>query len=265
VKTIKNRKFIRVYAFAFVIMLILLLSPMIGTTAGKKPVNPGKSVKTWDLKIRIGLENEDIVLISSDHEDQEGFYLFAEDVPCSGGLWDLPSEKGNPRTRGWAGGALYLYKQPVEVEPGEWAWVGDSCGTYQLVAVPDKIDPDLLLSSFYDPTDNVTVGVIIEHQITPPRDGYPDGEDYWTFRLEWADDSDPDPSSGVTIYTLRAQTADGPGEEVTLDGAVWTVQFIGVVATLESYIMWGPNPPVDLWSGTVSFTLEISRKPHGTT
>ena len=238
-------------------MVIFLLSPMIGTTVGKKPDNPGKPVETWDLKIRIGIGElngignpEDIVLASSDHEDQDGFYLFAEDVPCSGGLWNLPSEKGPPRERGWAFGAIDL------------GWGGENCGTYQLAHVLEpNSDPPLYLDDFYESTD-LTVRVSIQHQISPPREGYPLGENYWTVHLDWLDGPDPE---DCTRYMLRAQTNDGPEAEGTLSETTgWLVEFIGAEAILYSYEYppVGETPVPPIWEGTVGFTVEIARSPH---
>jgi len=239
---IKNRKTIRVYAFVFALMLTLLLSSMIGTTAGKKPANPGRSVKSWDIKIWIGVEGEDTVLQPYDGKD----YLFAQNYPCSGGLWDPPSDKGPPRQRGWAYGALYLSKY---LEGGEW--VGDYCGTYEETENPP-------LSPLYYSDTNTAISVRIQHDITPPGAITETGQDYWTFNLDWirwTTDSVP------TIYMLTAQTDDGPGAEGMLDNEVWVILFDEADATLESYVP-GPDPPSHLWDGTVSFTVEMSRTAH---
>lgn len=258
-KRVKNRKTILVSSFASISIIALLLSSMIGTTVGKKPSNTGKPVERWDLKIRIGIGElngignlEDIVLISSDHEDQDGFYLFAEDVPCSGGLWNLPSEKGPPRERGWAFGAIDL------------GWTGEDRGTYYLAHVLDpNTDPPVYLDDFYEPTDP-TVAFSIQHQISPPREGYPLEEDYWTFHLAWLDSPDSTPEEGTMIFA-QIQTDNGPEAEGTLSETMgWLVEFIGAEATLYCY-EYPPvdeTPPLAIWEGSVSFTVGITRSPH---
>jgi len=244
---------------------------MIGITAGKRPVSPGKSVKTWDLTIKIGIGElngegnpEDIELIDDS--------LVAVDVPCSGGLWNLPKEKGRGRQGGFAGGGLYLFKQPVVGEVG-YEWVGDYCGKYQLA---DVVNPPLAFP--YELSD-LTVELIIQHQITPPETVTDLGQNYWTFTLRWTDGDNPDPGLAYTIYTLTAQTDEGPGKEGTLDDEGWVVLFEQALATLSSYVRepppdplpepppelpQGPQPPPPLWEGFLSFTVEISRLPHGT-
>lgn len=265
-KTIKNIKSIRVYTFTCVLMLMILLSTMIGTTAGKKPDRPGKPVETWDLKIWIGIKDtdgnpiEDIVLMAPE-------YLFAEDVPCSGGLWDFPSEKGNPNRRGWASGWFSLHQWQNE-ETGVWA--GDDCGTYNLANVPNEIG-ELALDTFYDPDEDLTVDVSIQHEITPPGTIAELGENYWAFRLSWvvypdpAPDSDPDPFV-YKSYTLTAKTENGPDETGEFDDTTgWTVPFFEAAATLYSFEYHSNDPDkqnVLEWAGDVSFTVEISRTPY---
>jgi hypothetical protein len=246
VETIKNSKSIRVYTFVFVLMLILLLSSMIGTTVwadkpADKPGKSGKSVKTWDLKIRIGETGEDIVLQTPDHED--GVYLFAEDVPCSGGLWNLPKEKGNWRTR-YAFGHVDLF-----------GWEGDDCGTYFMAPVPDNSNPEINLDQFYDQLNDLTTRVSIQHDINPLTE-----ENYWKYYLSWLDDSTANLDDW---YEFRASTNPDYAAEGTLTDDVWTVPFNEASATLYYYSDGEPPvPPTLRWEGPVSFTVEITRSPH---
>ena len=92
------KKSARVCTFVFVLMLMLLLSSMIGTTVGKKPDNPVKPGKPpsdlvpADFEIRIGGEGtQDITL------DSPTFLDVQDEV---GGYW-LPRTEGKALREVW--------------------------------------------------------------------------------------------------------------------------------------------------------------------
>lgn len=250
-KTIKNRKSILVYSFALI--LALLLSSMIGTTIGKKPDNPVKSVETWDLQIWVGMKDsegnpmEDIVLMEPD-------YLFAEDVPCSGvggGLWDQPMKKGkNPNTNNYLAAAVSLYAPD-----------GDDCGTYQLADVEGHNSDGQPASLGNFPLENDDIDYVsIRHNVWPVGEG----EDYWTFVIRWI--LNPDPYAYV-FYELSAWTDKDYELEGTLsEEEGWTIPFNEADAMLySSWIDEAPNDGVPDnfdWMGILSFTVRITRTLH---
>lgn len=238
-KTIKNSKSIRVYTFACALILIILLSSIIGTIAAKKPDKP--SSETWDIKIWIGLKDsngnpiEDIVLMTPE-------YLFVEDVPSSGvggGLWDQPMKKGNrPNKNNYLAAQVNLYKDD-----------GDDCGTYQL---PASLD-DFPLEN----DDIVHVG--IRHHVWPVGEGM----DYWTFVIRWV--LNPDPYEyefyGLSVWTNKDYEPEG----TLSDEEVWTVPFNEADAMLYPTMIDDDGdgiPDVVDWTGSLSFTIIITRSPH---
>ena len=255
VKTIKNRKPIYTHVFVTALLLTLLLSLLIGIVVAPKPDkpgkpdSPGKSVKTWDLKIWIGIgdlkEPEDINLTSPLHDD--GIYLFAEDVPCSGGLWDLP---GKGKMKSYVSGSVSL----TSIE-------GDDCGTYNLANVEgyNSTGQPVSLDDF-PLEDEEIVYVSIQHQTTPM------GNDFWRFVIQWGK---PDP---YEFYELKACTDpltnwDGDPEG-TLSDEGWVVPFNGTEgAEAMLYSDWTDEDPIDGvpdnydWKGPVSFTVKITREP----
>jgi hypothetical protein len=241
VKTVKNRKSNRIAPFVFLLMLTLLLSTTIGTNvwAQGKPARPGKTVETWDLKIWLEEPGEDIILLSPHHEDEDpAIYLFAEDIPCSGGLWGEPMKKGgNPNRNNYLAAQVDLIKD-----------YGDDCGTYQL---------PLSLDDFPLEDDDI-VHVSIRHHVWPVGEGM----DYWTFVIHWV--LNPDPYE-YEFYELSAWTDKNYEPEGTLsEEEGWTVPFDEADAML--YSSWDNDgdgmPDVIDWTGVLSFTLRITRTLH---
>ena len=221
----KSRMHISSHTFAWTLILMFLLSLTMGTTVwGAKPPGTPDRFKTWDLKIWIGVEGEDIVLTSPDHGGEDGIYLFAEDYPCSGGLWDLPPVKGSPYTRGRAHGMVTLL----------WP----DCGTYQLASPLDE---------YYNPT-NPTIRVAIQHSVTP-------SSDYWNFYLCWN-------LTDAIGRDLQVETNNDLVTEGTLSDEGWLVEFNDSEAMISTWYWDGSDYVVD-WRGEVSFTVKITRSPHG--
>jgi len=249
---IKNRKSILCYAF--VLILAILLSSMVGTIVAKKPDKPeGESSETWNIKIWIGLKDEngnpieDIVLMAPE-------YLFAEDVPSSGvggGLWDQPMKKGNrPNKNNYLAAQVYLYKDD-----------GDVCGAYQLADV-EGYDINGQPTSLGDfPLENDDIDYVsIRHNIWPMGEGM----DYWTFTIRWV--LNPDPYEYV-FYELSAWTNKDYEPEGTLsEEEDWTVPFNEADAMLySSWIDEDPNdglPDNYHWMGSLNFTVQITRTLH---
>lgn len=241
--------------FVFLSILMLLLSAVMGTIvwAKGKPASPVKPVETWDLKIRIGIGElngegnpEDVVLETPAHDD--GVYLFAEDVPCSGGLWNLPKKTGGyPNKNNYLAAAVSLY-----------AYDGDDCGTYQLADVEgyDSDGQPASLDNFPLENDDI-VFVSIRHHVWPMGEGM----DYWTFVIQW--ELNPDPYAYV-FYELSAWT----NKDYELEGTLseeegWIIPFNEADAMLySSWIDEDPNDGVPdnyNWMGTLSFTVQITR------
>jgi hypothetical protein len=219
-----------------------------------KPENPGKSVKSWDLTIRIGIgelkgenEPEDVVLTFSTHSDQDGYYLFTEDIPCSGGLWDLPNEKGKSRMTSYVSGQVSIFSME-----------GDDCGDYQLADVVGH-NSDGIETSLHDfPLENEDiVYVSIRHQINPLD------EDFWSFWIQWIIDSET-----YEGYQLMAWTNKNPDDEGTSSDKGWLVEFEGAEAMIYYLWDWVDENPLDGmpdvydWLGYVSFTVTIARTQH---
>lgn len=253
VKTIKNRKSIRIYTFAFALILTVLLSSIIGITVGKKPDRPGKPIETWDVKIWIEEPGTDIVLLSPIHEGEDPpIYLLVEDVPCSGGLWDLPMKKGKkPNTNN------YLYASLDLV-----ADFGDECGNYQLANVlGENSDGDpVWLGNFKLEMYDVD-WVSISHRVWPMGEG----EDFWTFEIRWFD---PNPENPM-FYMLEVWTNKDYELEGTLsDEDGWLIPFDG--ANLENAMLfsdWTDNdnngvPDTIDWMGSLCFTVRVTRTPN---
>jgi hypothetical protein len=241
VKTIKNRKSNRIVPFVFLLMLMLLLSTTMGTNvwAKGKPARPGKTVETWDLNIWLEEPGEDIILLSPSHTGEDpAIYLFAEDIPCSGGLWEEPMKKGGkPNKNNYLAAQVDLYKD-----------YGDDCGTYQL---PESLD------GFFLEDDDI-VHVSIRHNVWPMGEGM----DYWTFVIVWV--LNPDPYD-YEFYELEVWTdKDYESEGILSEGGGWTVPFDEADAML--YSSWDNDgdgiPDVIDWTESLSFTVRITRTLH---
>jgi len=238
---IKNRKSILCYAF--VLILAILLSSMVGTIVAKKPDKPeGESSETWNIKIWIGLKDEngnpieDIVLMAPE-------YLFAEDVPSTGvggGLWDQPMKKGDrPNKNNYLAAQVDLIKDD-----------GDDCGIYQL--------PQSLVDEFHLKNDDIDY-VSVRHHVWPVGEGM----DYWTFVIHWV--LNPDPYE-YEFYELNVWTDKHYEPEGTLsEEEGWTIPFNEAEAML--YSSWIDDdgdgmPDVIDWTGSLSFTVRITRTLH---
>lgn len=267
-KTIKNRKSIYAHVFVTALLMTLLLSLLTGIVVApkpdkpEKPAPPGKTVETWDLTIRIGIGNDDdIVLEESDYQDQDGYYyLFAEDVPCSGELWNFPDEPKGKSNKGYVNAQFSLHGGYNETT-GEWE--GDDCGTYELDPVPGTNSDDPPQTTYLNETipedpEYYVREVDIGHHANPYLE-----QDYWWFRLFWTLRY-PDPNVW-SLYSLCAWTDDGPEGEVTpTEGNELLIPFTEVNAVLSSWFVAHPVIGAEHyeWAGTVSFTVKISRTPH---
>lgn len=206
-----------------------------------KPASPGKPVETWDLTIWIGEDGEDLVLTDPE-------YLFAEDVPCSGGLWDLPKKKGEkPNPSNFLAASVDLM-----------AYYGDNCGTYQLadlMGYNSAGEEAWLVGDFHLETYEVAY-VRIEHLVSPMGEG----KDFWRVYIHWV--VNPDPNS-YAFYEFRAWTNRDYNLEGTLsEEEGWVIPFNGADAILFSD--WTDDdadgvPDNYDWMGTVSFTVRIAR------
>jgi len=243
VKTIEKRKPIYAHVFVTALLLTLLLSLLTGIVAAPKPdkpgkpARPGKPVETWDLTIRIGIGNDDdIVLAESDYQDQDGYYLFAEDVPCSGGLWTFPEPKGKSDNGRYVNEQFSLYKW-YNHSLGDW--VGDYYATYALEHV-EGVDSDGVttwLDGFNHNNPGYTMAVVgIGHQVDRL------GQDFWWFGLVWMPDP-PDPNIWETYAIMAWTNKDGNPEVTPTEGDVLLVPFNGAEAML--YSDWTDEDPQD--------------------
>jgi hypothetical protein len=268
VKTIKNRKAIYTHVLVTALLLTLLLSLLTGIVVApkpEKPGRPGKPVETWDLTIRIGIgDDNDIVLAESDYQDQDGFYLFAEDVPCSGGLWNFPDEPKGKSNKGRYVSAQFSSYKLYNETTGEW--IGDDCGTYYLDSVPGKNSDggDTYMNGFdHDNPDYHIVEVDIGHQVDPM------GQDYWWFGLIWTL-RQPDPDNWESYFFKAWTDKDGNPEVTPPEGNVLTVVFEETDPNQSNAMIFSRWDDANLdglpdeyhWMGTVSFTVEITREPH---
>jgi hypothetical protein len=257
VKTIRNRKPIYTHVFVTALLLTLLLSLLIGIVVAPKPEkpgkpdSPGKSVKTWDIKISIGIgdlkEPEDINLTSPVHED--GIYLFAEDVPCSGGLWDLPG-KGK-------------MKSSVSGDVSLFSWEGDDCGNYDLADLEGYNNTGQPVSLGDFPLEDEDIAYVsIQHTITPM------GNDFWIFVILWVLNPGPQDPEFFELEACTDPLTNWDGDpEGTLTDDVWLVEFVGTEeAEAMLFSDWTDEdadgvPDNYDWKGPVSFTVEITRSP----
>ena len=249
VKIIEKQKVVR-GTLAFLLLLMLLFSSIMGTiVAGKpdkppeKPDNPREPVETWDLEVWIGIDGEDIVLQNPP--------LSCVDVSCSFGLWDIPDPetKGNGRKDRYVSAQLYLVTD-----------LGDDCGTYTMKNVEGtnsfNEEPTWLDQVIPDNTQYYLSEVDIGHQKNPLE------QDYWWFRLIWSPEvCNPDEWGGFQLYAWTNKDSDGEvlppeGDELVIPfeevDAVFTGDWPGPIDVPENYE----------WLGKVSFTITIIREPH---
>jgi hypothetical protein len=265
VKTIKDRKSIRVCTFVFVSMLMFLLSSMIGTTVWAKPSKPGKppsEPEKFDYQIWIGngplASPEDVVL--QPYGEPEKDYLLVENAGYSG-RWLPPSTKGKKNIEGWS----------IGLENPE----GDYCGTYD-VHKQDLIDA-LIANEIYPINDKDVFRFYIQHRLTLPCTGdvppYPSEKaDYWHVVIQWEVgilEIPNDPNSPMIIphfLILSGNTnTDTVWEGVYDENAdTWTVTFDNAEFELYENTTEPDDPDTGsvlnkLWDGQLSFTVEIKR------
>ena len=249
----EKRKSVRAHTFAWALIIVFLLSSLIGTIAAVKPARPGKPVETWDLTIRIGLKDEngnpkeDIVLMDPDS-------LLAEDVACSGGLWDTLVGKG---IKGYVSAQVSLYRWYDGEE-----WFGhETCGTYYLANVEGKSsagETTYLDQFHHDSSDYTIVGVSIGHNINRL------GQNYWWFMLQWVE-GPPFEETSKRYYLWAWTNKDSAPEGTLSDTTGWLVEFNNADAMI--YSSWDDAdgdgvPDTYDWKETVSFTVTITRSPH---
>jgi hypothetical protein len=245
----KDRESVCARTFTLALIVVFLFSSAVGTIAAAKPERPGKPVETWDLEIWIGEEGEDIVL-----EDPD--FLFAQVVPCSGGLWDQPVGKG---AKGYVSAHVSLYSW---YEDG--GWKGDAtCGTYYLTHVEGESsagETTYLDEFHHDDPGYTIIEVSIGHQISPL------GQNYWWFRLQWINTSALIYSNTWEGYNLWAWTSKDSNEEGKYpEENVLSVVFNGAETMI--FGSWDDTdgdgvPDTYDWEGTTSFTVTITRSPH---
>jgi hypothetical protein len=263
VKTIKDRKSIRVWTFVFVSMLILLLSSMIGTTvwAKGKPDKPGKpeQPEAADFEIRIGNgelnspEEEDVVLQPYDGKD----YLLVED--WLGGYWLPPPTKGKVPREGWS---IFLGQQYVG---------NDYCGTYDIN--DQSLIEALNDNEAFDINNQDVYMLYIRHCLEEywtednPR---PSKADFWHLIIQWEVGTwiYPNPPLYVIprFLILSGNTNMDTEWEGTYDenADTWTVTFDNAEFELYENTTEPDDPDTGsvlnkLWDGQLSFTVEIKR------
>jgi hypothetical protein len=251
VRKIKDCELVRKNKFVHMLIIMLLLSTTMGTivcTQGK-PTRPGKPVETWDVKIWLEEPGEDVILLSPEYEGEDpAIYLLAEDVPCSGKLWEEPRKKGNyPNKNNYVAAQVDLIKD-----------YEDDCGSYQL-ADAEGYDSNSQPSSLGDfPLENDYIDYVsIRHNVWPMGEGM----DYWTFSIRWFLNPNPDE---YVFYELSIWTdKDYEAEGILSEEEGWTVIFNEADAMLySSWIDEDPNdglPDNYHWMGSLSFTIRITR------
>jgi len=249
VKTIKDSKSIRVCTFVFVLMLILLLSSMIGTTvwAKGKPDKPGKpeQPEAADFEIRIGEGSgtQDITLNPPDS------FLYVENEV--GGYWLPPPTKGKAPREGWG----------VGLGPeGE----GDYCGKY---IINDSELANIMTSEGFD-SDLEAYRFNIFHSV---ETNFQKGEgDYWRIGIQWEVGTwvypNPPPYVIPRFLILSGNTNMNAEWEGTYDETAdtWTVTFDNAEFKLYENTTEPDDPDTGsvlnkLWDGQLSFTVEIER------
>jgi hypothetical protein len=251
VKTIQDRKSIRVHTFVFVVTLIFLLSSMIGTTVWAKPNKPEKPEKPPpDLEpanflIWIGRESGVHEIRLNPPDD----YLYVENEV--GGYWLPPPPKGKAPREGWG----------VGLGPeGE----GDDCGKY---IINDAELADIMTAKGFD-SALAAYRFNIFHSAEPnPRTG--EG-DYWHISIQWDVGTwvypNPPPDVIPRFLLLSGNTNMNPVWEGVYDETAdtWTVTFDTAEFELHENTTEPDDPDTGsvlnkLWDGHLSFTVEIQR------
>jgi len=250
-ETIKNSKSVRVYAFVFVLVPILLLSSMIKTTVCAKtgkPDEPGKTPSepaAADFEIRIGegTGTQDITL-----NPPESFLYVENEV---GGYWLPPPTKGKAPREGWG----------VGLGPeGE----GDYCGKY---VINDSELTNIMTSNGFD-SDLEAYHFHISHRVgNNPGKGE---ADYWHIVIQWEVGTwvypNPPPDVIPRFLILEGNTNmntewEGEYDEIA---DTWAVTFDNAEFELYENTTEQDDPNMGsvlnkLWDGQLSFTVEIKR------
>jgi len=215
VKGIKNRKTVRVYAFAFALISIVLLSSMIGTIAAKKPTNPGqpdnKGPKPppppplYEFYISIGQTGDDLVLV-------DGPLIVQSRVDTCG--WNWPPEKGT-KYGGWSADTS-----------SPWNPIPDCLFNVNIDAEPylpvPGVNSDIFSISHY-----WSYRRVIEFDNQPI--------DFWELMLSWGFE---DSNSARTLRILTDWELNMEGEYTLNDEGeviMWTVHFNGANWELYAY------------------------------
>ena len=231
-KTIKDSKSIRVCTFVFVLMLILSLSSMMGSTVwAKKPSHPQPEAADFEIRIGEGSGAQDIRLNPPDS------VLYVENEV--GGYWLPPPTKGKEKAQKERSWGITLL--------GE---TGDDCGEYNVGDVSgDPPYEDVVLSEVL--ADAVNLGAVyfsIEHVHTRvPRVGE---RDYWLIWIGWQVDT----FLGIVGRTNIDAEWEGTYDEIA---DTWTVTFNNAEFGLIEND--GSGAMSELWVGQLSFTVEIKR------
>jgi hypothetical protein len=244
--TVKNGRSIRVYMFVFVLMLILSLSSMIGTTvwAKGKPDKPGEPEKpeAADFEIRIGEGTQDITL------NPHYSFLYVENEV--GRYWLPPPTNGKAPREGWG----------VGLGPeGE----GDYCGKY---IINDSELANIMISNGFD-SDLEAYRFHILHSTARAHTG-----DYWHIMIQWEVGiwgyPNPPPDVIPRFLILSGNTNMNAEWEGTYDeiADTWTVTFENAEFELYENTTEPDDPDTGsvlnkLWDGQLSFTVEIKRIP----
>jgi hypothetical protein len=234
VKTIQDRT-IRVRAFVFVAMLILLLSSMIGTVVWAKPGRPPPPPpELYKFTIMIGTEGEDMVLV-----DPEFLEVEASVSSCG---WHYPYAKGT-RGGGWYAYLNSLFEPPA----GEFG----ECGIYNVMnlELPSEISDIIDAQGFW-----------ISHTWERGR------KDYWELSIFWGAEwneagqyLDPDDSWVLTVRTNLDSNLEGTYDSVN---EVWEVNFNGAIWELIDFEESTSEPGVGYGhldtSGTIIHGLTVT-------
>ena len=263
--------------FAFLLITLILVSAISGTSLGAKPDNPNKSdnkgkpsseLVEADFKIWIGNGDlsspEDVVL--QPYSDPEMGCLLADD--WVGGDWVPPSTKSKAQSGGWG---ITLGR----VNMGNTA--ASYCGTYD---INDQSLLDALnLQGDFEIDDQDVYMLAINREtkaLLSEDDPKASDVDYWRIEIVWETDrtievpnpwGEPDPMIVPHHYILDGKTnmdlePEGVYDENT---DTWTVTFDTMFELFENTDEIDPegwDVHNKLWEGQLGFTVEIERILH---
>ena len=233
VKTIKDSKSIRVWTFVFLLILILLLSSLIGTTVWAKPGKPS-SPETADFEIRTGEGTQDITL------NPPNSFLYIENV--LGGYWLPPPTKGKAQKEGWG----------VSLGPEG----GDYCGKY----IINKEELAKILNGKGVNSELEAYRLSIYHS-TQSHQRFGEG-DYWHIGIQWEVGTleIPDPPFVIPHFLILSGNTNTDTEwegEYDKTTDTWTVCFNNAWFWLYENTESGDLESI--WTGQLSFTVKIKR------